>query len=39
MEGRKTSNWWTFWGVLILLILMLFAAVYRRALRRQGEVW
>ncbi|MGY0062413.1 carbohydrate ABC transporter permease [Streptomyces sp. LZ34] len=27
------------WGVLILLILMLFAAVYRRALRRQGEVW
>jgi multiple sugar transport system permease protein len=19
MEGRKTSNWWTFWGVLILL--------------------
>lgn len=27
------------WGVLILLILMLFALVYRRALRRQGEVW
>lgn len=27
------------WGVLILLILMLFAVVYRRALRRQGEVW
>ncbi|MFK4265311.1 carbohydrate ABC transporter permease [Streptomyces milbemycinicus] len=27
------------WGVLILLILMLFAAVYRRALRKQGEVW
>ena len=19
MTGRKTSNWWTFWGVLILL--------------------
>ncbi|MFI1329747.1 carbohydrate ABC transporter permease [Streptomyces sp. NPDC020845] len=27
------------WGVLILLILMLFAMVYRRALRKQGEVW
>jgi arabinogalactan oligomer/maltooligosaccharide transport system permease protein len=27
------------WGVLILIILALFAAVYRRALRRQGEVW
>ncbi|MDW6063329.1 sugar ABC transporter permease [Streptomyces sp. FXJ1.4098] len=27
------------WGVLILLILMLFATVYRRALRKQGEVW
>ncbi|MFF7649599.1 carbohydrate ABC transporter permease [Streptomyces sp. NPDC007983] len=26
------------WGVLILLILMLFAVVYRRALRKQGEV-
>ena len=26
------------WGVLILLILLLFAVVYRRALRRQGEV-
>ncbi|QLH21314.1 carbohydrate ABC transporter permease [Streptomyces sp. Rer75] len=27
------------WGVLILLILLLFAVVYRRALRKQGEVW
>ncbi|MEO3752265.1 sugar ABC transporter permease [Streptomyces sp. B6B3] len=27
------------WGVLILLLLVLFAAAYRRALRRQGEVW
>ena len=27
------------WGVLILLILMLFAVVYRRSLRKQGEVW
>lgn len=26
------------WGVLILLVLMLFAVVYRRALRKQGEV-
>ncbi|MFD7501445.1 carbohydrate ABC transporter permease [Streptomyces sp. NPDC059850] len=26
------------WGVLILLILLLFAVVYRRALRKQGEV-
>ncbi|WP_431044775.1 carbohydrate ABC transporter permease [Streptomyces sp. P1-3] len=27
------------WGVMILLILMLFAVVYRRSLRKQGEVW
>ncbi|MGW5446558.1 sugar ABC transporter permease [Streptomyces sp. DASNCL29] len=27
------------WGVLILLILMLFAVIYRRSLRKQGEVW
>ncbi len=27
------------WGVLILLLLVLFTMVYRRALRRQGEVW
>ncbi|MBH5334518.1 sugar ABC transporter permease [Streptomyces pactum] len=27
------------WGVLILIILMLFAVVYRRSLRKQGEVW
>ncbi|MDT0264870.1 sugar ABC transporter permease [Streptomyces sp. DSM 44915] len=27
------------WGVLILLLLVLFAVAYRRALRRQGEVW
>ncbi|MGV9693278.1 carbohydrate ABC transporter permease [Streptomyces sp. NPDC003444] len=27
------------WGVLILILLMLFAAVYRRVLRKQGEVW
>ncbi|WP_241562334.1 carbohydrate ABC transporter permease [Streptomyces hoynatensis] len=27
------------WGVLILLLLVLFAIAYRRALRRQGEVW
>ncbi|WP_394813310.1 carbohydrate ABC transporter permease [Streptomyces johnsoniae] len=27
------------WGVLILLLLVLFAISYRRALRRQGEVW
>ncbi|MFJ2746024.1 carbohydrate ABC transporter permease [Streptomyces sp. NPDC087440] len=27
------------WGVLILVLLMLFAAVYRRVLRKQGDVW
>ncbi|MER7761365.1 sugar ABC transporter permease [Streptomyces sp. NPDC097619] len=27
------------WGVLILALLMIFALVYRRALRKQGEVW
>ncbi|MDT0306261.1 sugar ABC transporter permease [Streptomyces sp. DSM 44917] len=27
------------WGVLILLLLVLFAIAYRRALRRRGEVW
>ncbi|MFD7921849.1 carbohydrate ABC transporter permease [Streptomyces sp. NPDC059740] len=27
------------WGVLILLLLSVVAVVYRRALRRQGEVW
>ncbi|GAB2897434.1 carbohydrate ABC transporter permease [Streptomyces mayteni] len=27
------------WGVLILLLLVLFAMGYRRALRKQGEVW
>lgn len=27
------------WGVLILLLLVLFAIAYRKALRRQGEVW
>jgi arabinogalactan oligomer/maltooligosaccharide transport system permease protein len=27
------------WGVLILVMLILFAVSYRRALRRQGEVW
>ncbi|MFZ3497248.1 carbohydrate ABC transporter permease [Streptomyces sp. 5.8] len=27
------------WGVLILLLLTMFALVYRRSLRKQGEVW
>nr|WP_234320312.1 sugar ABC transporter permease [Streptomyces sp. SBT349] len=27
------------WGVLILVLLVLFAVAYRKALRRQGEVW
>ncbi|MFI9052838.1 carbohydrate ABC transporter permease [Streptomyces sp. NPDC053427] len=27
------------WGVLILVLLSIVAAVYRRALRKQGEVW
>ncbi|WP_240796632.1 sugar ABC transporter permease [Streptomyces sp. RFCAC02] len=27
------------WGVLILLLLVLFAVAYRKALRKQGEVW
>ncbi|MGW2849691.1 hypothetical protein ACWC5G_33660, partial [Streptomyces sp. NPDC001274] len=27
------------WGVLILVLLMLFAVVYRRVLRTQGDNW
>ncbi|NBM16535.1 carbohydrate ABC transporter permease [Streptomyces sp. GC420] len=27
------------WGVLILILLMVFAAIYQRVLRKQGEVW
>lgn len=27
------------WGVLILVLLSVVAVVYRRALRKQGEVW
>ncbi|MEV7564063.1 carbohydrate ABC transporter permease [Streptomyces tanashiensis] len=27
------------WGVLILVLLMVFAAFYQRVLRKQGEVW
>ncbi|GAA4519633.1 sugar ABC transporter permease [Nonomuraea ferruginea] len=27
------------WGVIILVLLVVLATVYRRALRRQGEVW
>ncbi|WP_309053296.1 sugar ABC transporter permease [Streptomyces sp.] len=27
------------WGVLILILLMVFAAFYQRVLRKQGEVW
>ncbi|MCX2967776.1 MULTISPECIES: carbohydrate ABC transporter permease [Streptomyces] len=27
------------WGVLILLLLVAFAVLYRRSLRKQGEVW
>jgi arabinogalactan oligomer / maltooligosaccharide transport system permease protein len=27
------------YGVLILSVLLVFATVYRRALRKQGEVW
>ncbi|MEE1928609.1 sugar ABC transporter permease [Streptomyces sp. TRM 70351] len=27
------------WGVLILLLLVIFAVFYRRSLRKQGEVW
>ncbi|TQF06451.1 sugar ABC transporter permease [Kitasatospora acidiphila] len=27
------------WGVIILLILVVFAVFYRRSLRKQGEVW
>ncbi|MFF5501892.1 carbohydrate ABC transporter permease [Streptomyces roseolus] len=27
------------WGVLILVLLMIFAAIYQRVLRKQGEVW
>ncbi|GAA1897548.1 sugar ABC transporter permease [Streptomyces sodiiphilus] len=27
------------WGVIILLLLSVFAVIYRRSLRKQGEVW
>ena len=27
------------WGVIILALLIVLASVYRRALRKQGEVW
>lgn len=27
------------WGVLILALLSIIAVAYRRALRKQGEVW
>jgi arabinogalactan oligomer / maltooligosaccharide transport system permease protein len=27
------------WGVIILMLLVVLALVYRRALRKQGEVW
>ncbi|MEU5235050.1 sugar ABC transporter permease, partial [Streptomyces anulatus] len=27
------------YGVLILSVLLVFATIYRRALRKQGEVW
>jgi arabinogalactan oligomer/maltooligosaccharide transport system permease protein len=27
------------WGVVILLLLSLFAVVYRRALKKQGDMW
>jgi arabinogalactan oligomer/maltooligosaccharide transport system permease protein len=38
-EGRRNYALAATYGVLILSMLMVFASVYRRALRRQGEVF
>ena len=39
VRASATTRGSATWGVLILLLLVVFALVYRRALRRQGEVW
>ncbi len=38
-EGLRDYSLAATYGVLILSMLLVFAAVYRRLLRRQGEVW
>lgn len=38
-EGIRNYSLASTYGVLILSVLIVFASAYRRALRRQGEVW
>ncbi|WP_214409065.1 carbohydrate ABC transporter permease [Sphaerisporangium fuscum] len=38
-EGIRNYSGSAAWGVLILVLLLVMAVVYRRALRRQGEAW
>src|SRR6185436_168810 len=38
-EGIRNYSLASTYGVLILSILLVFSMLYRRALRRQGEVW
>ncbi|MEV6985834.1 sugar ABC transporter permease [Sphaerisporangium sp. NPDC051017] len=38
-EGIRNYSGSAAWGVLILVLLIVMAVVYRRALRRQGEAW
>ncbi|MGH3648804.1 MAG: carbohydrate ABC transporter permease, partial [Micromonosporaceae bacterium] len=38
-EGLRNYSLAATYGVLILSILLVFALTYRRALRKQGEVW
>jgi ABC-type sugar transport systems, permease components len=38
-EGIRDYSGSAAWGMVILALLVVLAAVYRRALRRQGEVW
>ncbi|GGK93377.1 ABC transporter permease [Sphaerisporangium melleum] len=38
-EGIRNYSGSAAWGVLILVLLVVMAVVYRRALRRQGEAW
>jgi arabinogalactan oligomer/maltooligosaccharide transport system permease protein len=38
-EGIRNYSLSATYGVLILSILLLFSFLYRRALRKQGEVW
>jgi arabinogalactan oligomer/maltooligosaccharide transport system permease protein len=38
-EGIRNYSLASTYGVLILSILLIFSVFYRRALRKQGEVW